>query len=219
VRSSKGLALLLGLLVAAITPAVHADGPGEYRGSMGGPTPDPTANLTKEERAIKAYNEGYRLVQKGDDFAAQSSSQDDKAWKESQKAYKSSLKKFEAALKQNPRMHEAYTYIGYAQRKMGNYEAALAAYEQALRLKPSYPPAIEYQGEAFLGVNRVNDAKSNYLQLYALDQAQARKLLRAIKQWSEKEASEQPNGVDVSALKAWVNERELAHDPNEKPRW
>lgn len=219
-RGTKTLALLLtGLFAIAPSPPTWADGAGEYRGAMGGPTPDPRANESKEERAIKVYNDGYRLIQKADDFAAQSSSTDDKAWKESQKTYKASLKKFNSALKLHPAMHEAYTYIGYANRKLGNYPDSFAAYEQALRLKADYPPAIEYQGEAFLGVNRLDEAKTNYLRLYALDPAQAHKLLRAIKAWAGKNASQPPAGVDVAALQAWAAERELAHDPNERPRW
>lgn len=203
-------AVIAGVLTMTCPHLTRAAEPDDYGESS------PSGSHTKQDRAVEAYNDGYRLVQKGEDFAAQSFSIDDKAWKESQKAFKSSLKKFEDALKLNPAMHEAYTYIGYANRQLGNYDACLTAYEQALRLKPQDPQAIEYQGEAFLGLKRVDDAKSNYEHLYALDQPQAHKLLRAIKRWADANAAQPPAGVDIGALKAWAAERELLHDPNEK---
>jgi cytochrome c-type biogenesis protein CcmH/NrfG len=35
-------------------------------------------------------------------------------------------------------MHEAWNYIGYTSRKLGDLDKALAAYGEALRLKPDY---------------------------------------------------------------------------------
>ncbi len=120
----------------------------------------------------------------------------------------------------DPTLHEAFTYIGYANRKLGKYPESLAAYERALKLNPNFPPAIEYQGEAFLGLNDIAAARNNYLRLYALDEGQARKLLRAIKAWADKHAATPPDGVNVTALQTWVAEREMAHDPGElKAGW
>jgi tetratricopeptide (TPR) repeat protein len=81
-------------------------------------------------------------------------------------------------------MYEAHTYIGYVNRKLGNHVEALGAYDTALRLKPDYARAIEYQGEAYLALDRFEDAKRNYLRLYALDQAQADTLLSAMHDWA-----------------------------------
>lgn len=206
------LGLLLGLMVTSIWQIASADGPGAYRSSA--PTSAP--GLTKEQRAIETYNDGYKLIQRADESAKGA---DEKATKEAQKAYKAALKKFNAAVKLDPSMHEAYTYLGYANRKLGNYDESLKAYAEALRLNPSYPQAIEYQGEAFLGLNRIDDAKTNYLRLYALDRPQAHKLLRALNQWTDANAAQPPANVDVTALRAWVTERESSHDPNEKAVW
>ena len=61
---------------------------------------------------------------------------------------------------------------GYANRKLGRYDESLSAYDQALKINPDTPHAIEYQGEAFLALNRVDEARFNFLRLYALDQQQ-----------------------------------------------
>ncbi|MET0659091.1 MAG: tetratricopeptide repeat protein [Steroidobacteraceae bacterium] len=206
------LGLLLGVTVTSLWQDAWADGPGAYRSSESSSAP----GLTKEQRAIEAYNEGYTLIQRADESAKAA---DESATKDAQKAYKAALKKFNAAVKLDPSMHEAHTYLGYANRKLGNYDESLKAYAEALRLNPSYPQAIEYQGEAFLGLNRIDDAKTNYLRLYALDRPQAHKLLRAINQWTETNAAQPPANVDVNALRAWVTEREGSHDANEKAVW
>jgi len=196
----------LALLVFAHT--VAADGPGSYSPAAARSFPE----KTQQERAIDAYNEGYEHIQRADDLATRGANGDDKAAKESQKTYKAALKKFSAAVKLDPTLHEAFTYIGYANRKLGKHEESLAAYKRALELYPDYPPAIEYQGEAFLGLNDIDAARTNYLRLYALDQGQAHKLLRAMKDWAVRNAASPPDGVDVAALRAWVAERESAHD-------
>lgn len=202
------IGLCAALILSTALQSAHADGPGSYSSS-----PSPAPQLTKEQRAIESYNEGYKLIQRADEA---SKAADEKG---AQKAYKSALKKFNSAVKLDPSMHEAYTYIGYSNRKLGNYEDSLAGYAKALQLNADYPQAIEYQGEAYLGLNRIDDAKTNYLRLYALDRPQAHKLLRAINQWTDANAAQPPASIDVTALRAWVTEREASHDPNEKAVW
>ena len=77
----------------------------------------------------------------------------------------------------------------------------------ALRINPDYPHAIEYQGEAFLGLNRLHQAKFNYLRLYAIAPALADKLLRAMRHWIEQNSAKPPDGVDAEAFAAWVATR------------
>lgn len=87
---------------------------------------------------------------------------------------------FEEALRAEPSMYEAHTYLGYVHRKLGRFDASLKSYERALKIKPDYVFAIEYQGEAFLGLGDIQRARFNYLRLYALDRELAAKLLKAI---------------------------------------
>ena len=213
---------LAGVMLIGLLQTANADGPGGYGSpsDYGSSEPSPSPKATKEQQATETYRDGYRLIQHAEEFEAQGNGTGtDKAAKAAEKAYKAALKKFNEAVKLDPSMHEAYTYIGYANRKLGNYPDSLAAYEQALRINANDPQAIEYQGEAFLGLNRVDDAKTNYLRLYELDRPQAHKLLRAINKWTEANAAQPPPNVDVAALRAWATERENSHDPNEKMVW
>jgi tetratricopeptide (TPR) repeat protein len=104
-------------------------------------------------------------------------------------------------------MHEAYTYLGYANRKLGRYDESLKAYDQALKIEPNTPYAIEYQGEAFLALNRIDEAQFSFLRLYAIAPDHAANLLRAMHTWVEANKEKPPAGIDVPALAAWVADK------------
>jgi tetratricopeptide (TPR) repeat protein len=105
-------------------------------------------------------------------------------------------------------MPEAWNYVGYTNRHLGNYDAALSAYEQALNLKPGYPDALEYRGEAFLGLNRIADAKQAYLDLFAGNRQLADKLLVAMRGWLDgQKASASADATAVGEFDKWIQER------------
>ena len=213
--------LLSALLwLTAMAAAVYADGPGAHRPA---PRNAPPRTLS-EQGAIDAYNIGYAAIQRADHsqaLAAASTKPDEKAEAErdARGFYKESLKHFEEATRLDASMHEAYTYIGYANRKLGNYDKALAAYAEALKIFPDYPHAIEYQGQAFLGLNRLDEARFNYLRLYALNKGQAAKLLQAMREWVATHPS-QIDGLDVTGFSEWVARRsEITRDDVPSSSW
>lgn len=169
---------------------------------------------TPQEQAISVYNAGVSVVEKADQLVADAAHQDDakKRQKELDKArsgYASALKKFSRATELNPQMHEAWNYVGYTNRRLGNYEASLTAYDRALALKPGYPEAIEYRGHAYLGLNRLDDAKDAYLTLFGANRKLAAQLLAAMQEWVGQHRGN-ANGVDgasVEAFASWVSER------------
>jgi tetratricopeptide (TPR) repeat protein len=64
-----------------------------------------------------------------------------------------------AALEARPWLDNAHNLMGFAYRKLGDYPAALAAYDKALALNPYNRGALEYLGEAYLELDRPDDAK------------------------------------------------------------
>jgi tetratricopeptide (TPR) repeat protein len=197
-------------LIAAAAPA-YADGPGAYRPPPNSAPPSAISELG----AIDAYNQGYAAIQRADHSQALAEASSDvkekaDAERTARGSYKESLKHFNEALRLDPSMHEAYTYLGYANRKLGNYTKALSAYQQALKIFPDYPHAIEYQGQAFLGLNRLNEARFNYLRLYALNKGQAAKLLQAMRAWVATHQNTAIEGVNVSGFSEWVAQRSEA---------
>ena len=59
----------------------------------------------------------------------------------------------------------------------------MAAYNQALEIQPDYAEAIEYRAEAFLGLNRLDEVKEAYMQLFREDRERADELMSAMQQW------------------------------------
>lgn len=63
---------------------------------------------------------------------------------------------------------DAWNYIGFSKRKLGDYDGALAAYRKALAIDPEHRGALEYLGELYL---QMGDVASARRQLARLDSA------------------------------------------------
>ena len=203
------LVLSVCLLVPSI-PAVWAAG--------GGPAPMPSMSAPRQQSpqdlAKGLYNDGIREVRKADGYQADATAttdpkKKDKALGKAHDHYSAALTKFMQAAKLDSNMYEAFNYIGYTDRKLGNYDIALSAYERALALHPGYPEALEYRGEAFLGLNRIADAQQAYLDLFAANHGLADRLLTAMKSWidTQRTAASGSDPSAVDALDKWVQER------------
>lgn len=55
--------------------------------------------------------------------------------------------------------------LGFASRKLGQYNQAGTYYEKALKINPSHLGALEYQGELFLAQKKMAPAKQNLAKL------------------------------------------------------
>jgi tetratricopeptide (TPR) repeat protein len=119
-------------------------------------------------------------------------------------AYTKARAKFDEATRADPKLAQAWNGLGYSSRKLGDYKAALVAYDKAIELRPGYPEATEYRGEAYLGMNRIEDAKQAYLDLFASNRELADKLLASMKAWI---GSPGKKKGDVADLTEFVEER------------
>lgn len=61
---------------------------------------------------------------------------------------------------------DTHNYLGYAHRKLGNYDTAFKHYGLALKMNPEHRGANEYIGETYLAVGNLEMAKKH---LAALD--------------------------------------------------
>jgi tetratricopeptide (TPR) repeat protein len=194
--------------------------------------PSQTPSQTPEQKAIDYYNDGVAYRDKADKLEKESATETDAAKKaklldKSKRMHESAIKTFTRAVGNDPKMFQAWGGLGYAYRKTGNYPLALEAYDNALKLKESYTPAIEYRAEAYLGLNRLDDVKSAYMTLFNADRPRADELSAAMEKWIEQRHAD-PAGVDPATIEEfgkWVAERkQLAsqtsslRDPN-APHW
>lgn len=204
----RGLLAGASLIVAA--PAVLAvpDASGDISS-----TPAPDISQDSAMSARLNYNVGYELFEKAqaaDKAAAGLKGAKAKAAQQAVLAeYRAARDRFDAAAQADPNLKEAWNLVGYTSRQLGDYDRSLEAYGKALALDPAYPEAIEYRGEAYLKLNRLEDAKSAYMALFAAHPSHAGVLLESMRNWvAEKQKS--PGNVDkaeVEAFAAWVAER------------
>jgi tetratricopeptide (TPR) repeat protein len=125
---------------------------------------------------------------------------------QAKKAYTTARAKFQEATKEDPNLAQAWNGLGYSSRKLGDYKAALPAYDKAIELRPGYPEATEYRGEAYLSLNRTEDAKQAYLDLFAVNRTLAAKLLDSMKTWVG--ANRKSKSEDAADLEEFIGERE-----------
>jgi tetratricopeptide (TPR) repeat protein len=166
------------------------------------------------DQATLAYKTGMTLVETADHSAkaaAEATEADARAAAQERARvnYTEARRHFQDAAKLDAEMPSAWNMVGYTERKLGNYDAALAAYERALTLRPNYPEAIEYRGEAYLGLNRIAEAKQAYLDLFASNRALSDRYLDAMKQWVNARRKEpgEVGAAAVAELDRWLKER------------
>lgn len=170
--------------------------------------------MTPQEVARRAYNDGVRALKRADKYeaAAMKETREDKKAKTTERARKQFEKArglFAAAVTNQPKMHEAWNYIGYTSRKMGDTATALGAYDEALKLKPDYAEAIEYRAVAYLALNRLEDAKNAYMTLFRDNRKLADQLMMEMRDWVTARRAEPSgvNGVQLDGFAEWVAER------------
>ena len=189
------------IFVAAVSTGLYA--------VKGGPAPSssdtPGTSATPEAMSIDAFNSGLKHLNNGDKAGVGTKPDQKKAFDE----YTKALKDFQKAVKLDAKNYRAFNGLGYAYRKTGDYTKALESYSEALKISPNFPDAIEYRGEAYLGLNRPDEAKQAYLTLFASSRTHADILLKAMKTWADRRHAD-PAGVDPAALAAfegWLHER------------
>jgi tetratricopeptide (TPR) repeat protein len=170
--------------------------------------------MSPAEIAKHKYNDGVGAVKqakKYEEAAATESKPEKKAklQEKTRRQYDKARALFADAIEGQPRMFEAWNYVGFTSRKLGEYDKALTAYDEALRLNPAYSEAIEYRGHAYLGLNRLDDAKGAYMSLFRDARPLADQLMLAMKQWVADRRNDPAGvaGADVDSFASWVEER------------
>ena len=206
-------AVLMGVSLAVVNPGLWASG-GSPVPRPGGSSNPNIVRKSPQEEAEDHYNAGLKLRDKALSYerdAAQATTDKERAKleKKAKQEFEKSISEFRTATQKNPRFHEAYSDLGFALRKTGDYPTALETYDRALALDPSYSPAIEYRAEAYLALDRVEDSKKSYMTLLSIDRGRADELLKAMKGWVEKRKAD-PGGMTPDAVQEfskWVDER------------
>ena len=134
----KFLSVLFFVLITS--PAFSA---GSSGGSSGG----------GEEKPITQYQVAEKIIKKAKKF--EKKNKIDKA----QKHYKKAIGHLLKHNKKFPSDPDTLNYLGFAHRKVGDYENAEIYYSMGLALDPKHVGINEYMGELFVVTNRLDKAK------------------------------------------------------------
>ena len=110
------------------------------------------ALATAPARAVLSGAEWEEKTQRDPDLAAAAQAVQSERWPEAV----SILKK---VIERRPFDDDALTLLGYAYRKLGDYDRALQHYRRALELNPYHVGAMEYLGEAYVETGRADRAR------------------------------------------------------------
>lgn len=133
------------------------------------PVPKPTSSPSLKTTAALLTNEGLALSSAGD-------------WQGAEERYR-------AAIRADGGIPEAWNGLGHALKMQRRYDGALAAYDEALKLRPAYPKALEYLGETYVAMGRLDDARGVLARLEKLDGQLATRLAKAIQGETSQTAS------------------------------
>jgi tetratricopeptide (TPR) repeat protein len=212
----KQIALVFAALFAAST--LVASGPGG-----GGMSSTPMPGMQQKsphEQAVDYFNNAERridsLVKLHDEAKAAAATDPQKAAKLQAKIAKgleNASADLQRAVKNDPNLFQAYSELGFTLRKMGKYKESLEAYDAALQLSPDYTPALEYRAEAYLGLNRLDEARKTYVDLFAGDRPRADALLAAMKSFVAARRADAAglDAAQLDALAKFVDERDMVH--------
>lgn len=197
--------IVIGLILLAPVFAVAAgSGVGSSVSGVEAPARSP------EQQAVSKYNAGLKHKQRALSYEAKAARaarpQDrDKQLKKARDQFEDAVEDYRAAIEQDAKMVPALNELGFAYRKLGDYDQALSAYDAALTIEPAFAPAIEYRAEAYLALGRYEDTKAAYLELYREDQDHAALLMQALDEWRGQRGED--TAAESEAFAAWIEER------------
>ncbi len=102
------------------------------------------------------------------------------------------------------------TTSAYVHLRLGAFRESLDDYNHALALKPDLMDAIEHRAEANLALDRLEDVKIAYMDLFNHAPELAAQLMTAMQKWlTDRQAD--PRGMrasDIDSFGKWVAERD-----------
>ena len=215
------------VLFVADVQIAHAQGYPGGRGGVGPITggggrtsqqdaiPSAPAEVKPDKAAAKAYAAGTKSMMKAHELESEAAKATDpdkraKAIAKLEDTYGRALEQYTEVLRNKNDMYDAWNQIGYIHLRFGAYRESVDDYNHALKLKPDLLEAIQHRGEAYMGIDHLEDAKAAYMDLFFHARPLADQMMVRMQAWLQSHRTE-PNGVrvaDIDAFDKWVQERD-----------
>jgi tetratricopeptide (TPR) repeat protein len=187
-------------------------------GAGGQPVIDTSSAQSTEKpdkAAKKAFQAGLKSLKKAHDYedaAAKQTNPDKKAdlLDKIGDAYGKALDQFTEALSNKGDMFEAWNGAGYVHLRLGAFNESIDDYNHTLVLQPELLEAIEHRAEAYMAVDRLEEAKAAYMNLFNHERPLADQLMAAMQQWvvNHHAAANGLRAADIDSFGKWLQERE-----------
>jgi tetratricopeptide (TPR) repeat protein len=94
--------------------------------------------------------------------------------------------------------------------RLGAFNESIDDYNHTLKLKPDLLEAIEHRGEAYMGFDRLDDAKAAYMDLFNHARPLADQLMVSMQKWLEthRAAANGMRAADIDSFGKWLEERD-----------
>src|SRR3984885_2985611 len=177
--------------------------------------PSAPAEVKPEKAAAKAYaaaNKSMLKAKELEDTIAKATDPDKKAKAQEklEDTYGRALEQFPEVLRNKSDMYDPWSKIGFIHLHFGAYRESIDDYNHALALKPDLLEAIQHRGEAFMGVDHLDEAKAAYMDLFFHARPLADQIMLTIQSWLQSHPTS-AKGISESTIDAfdkWVQERE-----------
>jgi tetratricopeptide (TPR) repeat protein len=178
-------------------------------------TPNTPAAEKPDAAAKKAFNAGVKSLNRAREFeevAAKATNPDKKAaaLDKVNDAYGRALDQFTEALSNKGDMVDAWNGAGYVHLRLGAFNESIDDYNHTLKLKPDLLEAVEHRGEAYVGFDRLDEAKATYMDLFNHARPLADQLMVSMQKWLASHRAA-PNGMraaDIDLFDKWLQERD-----------
>jgi hypothetical protein len=184
-------------------------------GQPGEEMPSTPAVDKPDKAAEKAFKAGVKSLNKAreqEEIAAKSTNPDKRAdaLDKLSDAYGKALDQFTEALRNKGDMVDAWNNVGYIHLRLGAFGESIDDYNHTLALKPDLLQAIEHRAEAYMGVDRLDDAKAAYMDLFNHARPLANQLMVSMQKWleSHRVAANGMRAADIDAFGKWLQERD-----------
>jgi tetratricopeptide (TPR) repeat protein len=177
--------------------------------------PATTSTVKPDAAAKKAYTAGLKSLNKAHEFedvAAKAANPDKKAaaLEKVSDAYGKALDQFTEALSNKGDMVDAWNGAGFVHLRLGAYSESIDDYNHALHLKSDLLEAVEHRAEAYMAVDRLDEAKAAYMDLFNHERPLADQLMATMQAWldSHRTAANGMRPADIDSFGKWLQERD-----------
>jgi tetratricopeptide (TPR) repeat protein len=190
-------------------------GMGSGMNQPGSELPSTPAADKPDAAAKKAFNAGVKSLNRAREFeevAAKATNPDKKAaaMEKVGDAYNRALDLFTEALSNQGDMVDAWNDAGYVHLRLGAYSESIDDYNHTLALKPDLLEAVQHRAEAYLAVDRLDEAKAAYMNLFNHARPLADQLMVSMQKWLERHraAAAGMRPADIDSFDQWLKERD-----------